>query len=54
MVTLKSARELEIMARAGDILARTLARLRAIVRPGMTTEDLDAAAVAFMLQLCSR
>ena len=48
MVTLKSARELEIMARAGDILARTLARLRAIVRPGMTTEDLDAEAEAFI------
>jgi methionyl aminopeptidase len=32
MVTLKSARELEAMARAGDILARTLARLREQVR----------------------
>jgi methionyl aminopeptidase len=48
MVTLKSGRELEIMARAGDILARTLARLRTIVEPGMTTEDLDAEAETFI------
>jgi methionyl aminopeptidase len=48
MVTLKSARELAVMARAGDILARTLARLRAMVRPGITTEDLDAEAEAFI------
>jgi methionyl aminopeptidase len=48
MVTLKSARELETMARAGDILARTLARLREQVRAGITTEDLDADAEAFI------
>jgi len=48
MVTLKSAREIAVMARAGDILARTLARLRALVRPGITTEDLDAEAEAFI------
>lgn len=48
MVTLKSARELEAMARAGDILARTLARLREQVRAGITTEDLDADAEAFI------
>ncbi|HEX5817254.1 MAG TPA: type I methionyl aminopeptidase [Gemmatimonadales bacterium] len=48
MVTLKSAREIEAMARAGDILARTLARLRELVRPGITTEDLDAEAEAFI------
>jgi methionyl aminopeptidase len=48
MVTLKSAREIASMARAGDILARTLARLRAMVRPGITTEDLDAEAEAFI------
>jgi len=48
MVTLKSARELDAMARAGDILGRTLARLRALVRPGISTEDLDAEAEAFI------
>jgi methionyl aminopeptidase len=48
MITLKSSREIEIMARAGRIVAGTLALMRDIVRPGMTTEDLDAAAEAFI------
>jgi methionyl aminopeptidase len=48
MVTLKSPREIEIMARAGRIVADTLARMREILRPGMTTEDLDAAAEKFI------
>ena len=42
MITLKSAREIEIMARAGRIVAGTLALMREIVRPGMTTEELGA------------
>jgi methionyl aminopeptidase len=48
MITLKSPRELEIMAQAGDIVARTLAMLRDYVRPGRTTEDLDAEAEKFI------
>jgi methionyl aminopeptidase len=48
MITRKSARELDIMARAGSIVAGTLALMREIVRPGMTTEDLDDAAEAFI------
>lgn len=48
MITLKSPREIEIMARAGKIVAGTLALMREIVRPGITTEDLDAAAEAFI------
>lgn len=48
MVTLKSPREVEIMARAGRIVAETLAHMREILRPGMTTEDLDAAAERFI------
>jgi methionyl aminopeptidase len=48
MVTLKSSREVEIMARAGRIVAGTLARMGEIVRPGMTTEDLDAEAERFI------
>ena len=36
------------MARAGRIVAGTLALMREIVRAGMTTEDLDAAAEAFI------
>lgn len=48
MITLKSAREIEIMARAGRIVAGTLALMREIVRPGMTTEELDAAAEEYI------
>ena len=48
MVTLKSGREIEIMARAGSIVAGTLAHMREILRPGMTTEDLDAAAEKYI------
>jgi methionyl aminopeptidase len=48
MVTLKSSREVEIMARAGRIVAGTLARIGEILRPGMTTEDLDAEAERFI------
>lgn len=48
MVTLKSPREIEIMARAGAIVAGTLAHMREILEPGMTTEDLDAAAETFI------
>ena len=36
------------MARAGRILHATLQRMREIVRPGMTTEDLDAEAERFI------
>ena len=48
MVTLKSPRELEIMTRAGGIVAATLVHMRTILEPGMTTEDLDAAAESFI------
>jgi methionyl aminopeptidase len=48
MITLKSPREVEIMARAGRIVAGTLARIREILRPGMSTEDLDAEAERFI------
>ena len=48
MITLKSPREIEVMARAGRIVAGTLAHMRDIVRPGMSTEDLDAAAEKFI------
>ena len=48
MITIKSPRELESMARAGRIVGATLAMLRDMVRPGLTTEDLDAAAEEFI------
>lgn len=48
MITLKSAREIETMSRAGAIVGGTLSLMARIVEPGMTTEDLDAAAEAFI------
>ena len=48
MITIKSPRELESMARAGRIVGETLAMLRGMVRAGLTTEDLDAAAEEFI------
>jgi methionyl aminopeptidase len=48
VITLKSSREIEIMRRAGQIVHGTLVRMREILRPGMTTEDLDREAEAFI------
>ena len=48
MITLKSPREIEIMGRAGRIVAGTLARIREILRPGLSTEDLDIEAERFI------
>ena len=43
-VTLKSAAQIEKMAVAGRLVADVLDRLESEVRPGITTEDLDAIA----------
>ncbi len=48
MITIKSAREIEIMARAGRILADTLALVASRTEPGVSTAELDAAAEAFI------
>lgn len=48
MITLKSPREIDVMARAGRLVAATLSLMREIIRPGMTTEDLDAQAERFI------
>jgi methionyl aminopeptidase len=48
MITIKSAREIETMAQAGRIVGDTLRLMREMVRPGLTTEDLDAAAETFI------
>jgi methionyl aminopeptidase len=48
VITLKSAREIAVMARAGAIVAGVHALMREIVRPGLTTEDLDAEAERFI------
>jgi len=44
MVTIKSEAELARMRRAGEIVAMALAAMKAMVRPGVTTAELDSAA----------
>jgi len=48
MIQLKSEREIEIMARGGEILAATVHLLERSVRAGMTTMDLDNIADDFI------
>src|SRR5690348_18428959 len=48
MITLKSPREIDIMARAGRIVGGVLAMMGKLVRPGVTTEALDDAAERFI------
>jgi methionyl aminopeptidase len=48
VIQLKSPREIEIMAQGGRILAETVETLRAAVRPGVTTAELDEIAETFI------
>jgi methionyl aminopeptidase len=48
MIQLKSAREIELMAEGGRILADTRALIRREVRPGISTMELDAMAEEFI------
>ncbi|HKA58345.1 MAG TPA: type I methionyl aminopeptidase [Gemmatimonadales bacterium] len=48
MITIKSAREIETMAAAGRIVAQTLALVRNLIRPDITTEELDRLAEDFI------
>lgn len=43
-ITLKTEKELEVMREAGKINAEALAAARAVIRPGATTADVNAAA----------
>jgi methionyl aminopeptidase len=49
MIVLKSARELQHMRAAGRILAEVKERLRGLVRPGVSTKDIDEDVEAFIL-----
>jgi len=49
VILLKSARELEHMRAAGRILAEVKARLKALVRPGASTKDIDEDIEAFIV-----
>src|SRR5436189_618967 len=48
MIVSKTPEEIEKMAEAGRVLARCLNMLRAKVRPGVTTAELDLAAERFI------
>jgi methionyl aminopeptidase len=48
VITLKSPREIEAMAHGGHIVGAVLALLTRETRPGMSTEDLDRIAEAFI------
>jgi methionyl aminopeptidase len=49
VIVLKSERELDRMRAAGRILAEVKDRLKAIVRPGISTQDIDTDVEAFIL-----
>jgi len=48
VITIKSEREIGTMARAGRVVGDTLLLMREIVKPGMSTEDLDREAEKFI------
>ena len=48
MIQLKSAREIELMAEGGRILAATIEELKKAVRPGISTGELDRIAEDFI------
>ena len=48
MITLKSAHEIELMRRAGKITAAARALAREMVKPGVTTHQIDKAVFDFI------
>ena len=48
MIIRKSPREIEKIAAAGALVAETIAHVGGLLRPGVTTEELDDAAGAFI------
>ena len=48
MIELKTEREIDLMRRAGRIVAGLLAHLTLLIRPGMKTKALDAEALAYL------
>lgn len=50
MIELKSPQEIERMRQAGRVVAGLLEHLKSIIRPGMTTRQLDEAALKFIKQ----
>ena len=50
MITLKSAHEIELMRRAGKITAAARAVARDMVKPGVTTQQIDKAVYKFITE----
>ena len=50
MIKLKSEKEIQIMAEGGKILATVLNQIEKMVKPGITTQELDRAAEALILK----
>ena len=48
MIIRKSSREIEKIAAAGSLVAETIAHVGTYLRPGVTTDELDAIAGAFI------
>jgi methionyl aminopeptidase len=48
MIIRKSSREIEKIAAAGTLVAETIAHVGGLLRPGVTTDELDQAAGAFI------
>ncbi len=48
MITIKSRMEVEYMRKAGKIVSGTFAELKAAIRPGVTTKELDAIAYRYI------
>jgi methionyl aminopeptidase len=48
MIIRKSAREIEKIAAAGALVAETIAHVGSLIRPGVTTQELDEAAGRFI------
>jgi methionyl aminopeptidase len=48
MIIRKSAREIEKIAAAGTLVAETIAHVGSLIAPGVTTDELDSAAEAFI------
>jgi methionyl aminopeptidase len=51
MITIKTAEEVKIMAESGKILATVLKELEKMVKPGVTTLELDRAAEVLILSM---
>ncbi|RBP44901.1 type I methionyl aminopeptidase [Garciella nitratireducens] len=50
MIILKSLKEIEIMKRAGAVVAQTHERLKEFIEPGITTQELDKIAEEYILK----